>query len=82
MRWLLLAGLIGIAIWYWAGPLARARAVLEARAKPGPCALSLEEVRARMRFHGTLVAFCDGTGWKFPRGEKVCRLWGKHGNGP
>lgn len=70
-----------LAFRHWAGEPVRVRAMLrerlEARAKPGPCALPLEEVLARMRFHGTNVAYCDGQEWKFPRGRRVCRLWAK-----
>jgi len=47
-------------------------------AQPHPCALPLREIQARMAYHGTLVAYCDGTGWKFPCGHQVCRLWAKH----
>jgi len=81
VRWLILAGLIGFAIWHWAGEPMRVRAILQerlkARAKPGPCALPLDEVRRRMAYHGTLVAYCDSTGWKFPRKHRICRLWAK-----
>lgn len=76
MRWVVLASLVGFAVfavWHWAGLFVRE--ILNARTTASPCALPLEEVRFRMAYHGTWVAFCDNTGWKFPRGQKVCRLW-------
>jgi len=81
VRWLILAGLIGFALWHWAGATVRMEetltGLLNVRTATGPCALLLEEIRARMIYHGTLVAYCDDTGWKFPRGRRVCRLWAR-----
>ena len=72
MRWIVL-GLISLAVWHWAGLLAKD--VSNARTVASPCALPLKEVQARMAYHGTLIAYCDKSGWKFPRGLKVCKLW-------
>lgn len=35
----------------------------------------IEHVKARMRYHGTLIAFKCGNGWCFKRDGQTVRLW-------